>query len=360
MTQTAIPFLFMRGGTSRGPYFSRADLPKDAKTLAQVLRAVLGTDHSFCIDGLGGSSAVTTKVAMLSRSDDGWADIDYFFAQFDPGSEFVDFKPTCFNILFGVGPAAIEMGLIPPKTPQTEIKILATNTGARVIATIETPDEVNYEGTAAVDGVPGTAAPVSVRFLDTAGSATGALLPTGHRTDRIGGIEVTCLDLAMPVVMTRAEEFGKTGYETAEALNADHDFMTRMLNIRLEASEAMGMGDPTHSVIPKFALLAPPRSGGAITARYFMPWKCHPTMAVSGAQCIAACALMTGTVAEGLSQIPRGGPANIRVEHPAGSIDVFVDYTADPFTIHSTGLTRTARKLAAGEVFIPRSVWVAR
>ncbi|MFK7870619.1 MAG: 4-oxalomesaconate tautomerase [Roseobacter sp.] len=360
MTQTAIPFLFMRGGTSRGPYMRRADLPQDQDALARVLIAIVGAGHPLNIDGIGGGAAVTTKVAMLSRSQDDWADIDYFFAQVSVEEALVDYKPTCGNILSGVGPAAIEMGLIAPQGAETTIKIRAVNTGARITATVQTPDgQVAYDGTASIDGVPGTAAPVALQFQDTVGGVTGAFLPTGNLIDTIDGIDVTCMDVAMPIVIARAESFGLTGYETAAELDANKEFYARMEPLRRKAGALMGMGDVSSSVTPKFGLLAPARAGGTIATRYFMPWKCHPTMAVTGAQCLASCVLTPGTVADGLATVPDGGPATITLEHASGLIDVLVDFerAQDTFVLHSAGLIRTARKLAAGEVFVPASIW---
>lgn len=359
MSQLAIPFLFMRGGTSRGPYMYRGDLPEDHEALARVLVAMVGAGHPLNIDGIGGGAAVTTKVAMLSRSDDDWADIDYFFAQVSVEEKLVDFKPTCGNILSGVGPAAIEMGLIDAQDGETVVNILAVNTGARIAATVQTPGGVvSYEGAAQIDGVPGTAAPVALQFRDTVGGVTGAFLPTGTLVDVIDGVEVTCMDVAMPIVIARAESFGLTGYESAAELDDNKAFYARMEPIRKEAGARMGMGDVSASVTPKFGLLAPARDGGTIATRYFMPWKCHPTMAVTGAQCLASCVLTPGTVADGMAALPARAPATITLEHASGKIDVLVDYehTANGFTLKSAGLVRTARKLAAGEVFVPASV----
>jgi len=321
----------MRGGTSRGPYFKRADLPDDREKLAEVLIAAVGSGHPLNIDGIGGGAAVTTKVAMLSAATDDWADIDYFFAQ---------------------------VSVEDRQDGSTEVKINAVNTGARVLSTVQTQGgAVLYGGETAIDGVPGTSAPVGVSFMDIAGSVTGRMLPTGNPRDTIEGIDVTCVDVAMPIVIARADAFGKTGYETTTELDEDAEFMQRMLAVRLAAGDAMGMGNVTESVTPKFVLLSKPRADGAITARYFMPWKCHPTMAVTGAQCIASCALMSGTVAEGLVRKPIDNPARVIIEHPSGSIEILVDYDADPFAINSAGLVRTCRKLAAGEVFVPKEIW---
>ncbi|MGP6089355.1 4-oxalomesaconate tautomerase [Antarctobacter jejuensis] len=359
MTQTGIPFVFMRGGTSRGPYFNRADLPEDRETLAQVLIAALGSGHPINIDGIGGGVAVTTKVAMLSMSDDDWADIDYFFAQVSVEDQLVDFKPTCGNILSGVGPAAIEMGLIQPSGDVTEVRIRAVNTGAKVLAKVQTPGgEVTYDGDTEIAGVPGSAAPVALSFMGVVGSSTGKFLPTGNLRDEIDGIEVTCMDVAMPMTIAPAADFGLTGYETVAELDDNKDFFARMEAVRLKAGELMGMGDVSKSVTPKFGLLAPARDGGTIATRYFMPWNTHPSMAVTGSQCLASCALTPGTVADGLLNRPNENPANVVLEHASGTIEVLVDFdTSDGFALNSAGLLRTARKLAEGKVFVPSRIW---
>lgn len=358
MTQTAIPFHFMRGGTSRGPYFNRADLPADQDTLARVLVAALGSGHPLNIDGIGGGNAVTTKVAMLSRSNDDWADIDYFFAQVSVDDGTVDFKPTCGNILSGVGPAAIEMGLIDAAKGETTVNIRATNTGAMVRAIVQTDGGVIYDGDQKIDGVPGSAAPIQLHFMETVGGATGAFLPTGNLIDTFDGTPVTCMDVAMPMVIARAEDLGVTGYETVDQLNDNAALFARIEAIRIQAGAAMGMGDVSKSVTPKVGLLAPAQHGGSVAARYFMPWKTHPTMAVTGAQCLAACVLTPSSVAEGLVATPNASPTKITLEHAAGTTDVLVDFTQDNgLTIKSAGLTRTARLLARGEVFVPKSVW---
>lgn len=359
MTQTAIPFVFMRGGTSRGPYFKRDDLPKNLDDLAQVLIAVLGAGHPLNIDGIGGGAAVTTKVAMLSKSKRPDSDIDYFFAQVSVDEKQVDFKPTCGNILVGVGPAAIEMGLMTPSVDTTTVRIHAVNTGAKVHAQLHTPSgQIAYQGNTAIDGVSGTAAAVQLQFMDVVGSSTGAFLPTGNLQDVIDGIAVSCMDVAMPLVIARATDFGLSGHESVAELDANKDFFARMEAIRLQAGQKMGMGDVSKSVTPKFGLLAKASKNGTIATRYFMPWKTHPTMAVTGGQCLAACALTAGTVASGLLNRPTTSPATLVLEHPSGIMEVMLDFaTTSGFVLHSAGLVRTARKLAAGEVFVPSYVW---
>jgi len=360
MGQTAIPFTLMRGGTSRGPYMRREDLPADQEVLAEVLIAMMGSGHPINIDGIGGGVAVTTKVAMLSPSEDDWADVDYFFAQVSVEDRLVDFKPTCGNILVGVGPAAIEMGIVSVTGNRTEVKIRAVNTGAKVKAAVETPGgAVAYDGTASIDGVPGTAAPVDLRFTETVAGVTGALFPTGNRIDHVQGVDVTCMDVAMPMVIARAADFGLAGDEPGADLDANADFMAKMEAIRIEAGAKMGMGDVSKSVTPKFGLLSAARDGGAATVRYFMPWNCHPTLALTGSQCLAASLLCPGTVGEEIYAAPNASPVSMDLEHSMGKLNVVVDFRRDgeAFEMISAGFVRTARKLAQGEVFVPGSVW---
>lgn len=362
--QTAIPCVFMRGGTSRGPYFHRADLPEDEATLAQVLIAAMGAGHPLQIDGLGGGAIVTSKVAMISRSDHEWAEIDYFFAQVLVEKRLVDFSPTCGNILSGVGPFAIEAGLVEARDGETPVRIRNTNTGALIEAVVQTPGGlVTYEGSAEIDGVPGQAAPVVLNFMEVIGSKTGALFPTGNRVDRFDGVEVTCIDVAMPMAIARAADFGLTGYETRAELDANAAFFARMEAVRRQAGAAMGLGDVADKVVPKFAVVAAPRQTGTVASRYFVPDKCHPSHAVSGAICVGSCALAPGTVAEGIARPASGSDVPVRIEHPSGFIDVRFEGAFGPgetFVLDKAGLIRTARKLMAGEVYVPRSVWAGR
>lgn len=359
MPQKSIPSLFMRGGTSRGPFLNRADLPEDLDELAEILIAAVGAGHPINIDGVGGGTEVTTKVVMVSPSKDEWADIDYFFAQVAVGERLVDFSPTCGNMLSGVAPAAIELGLFPAEDGETRVKIYSVNTGARIEAVVQTPGGVvEYEGNASIDGVPGTAAPIILNFMDVIGSSCGALFPTGKQKEVIDGIEITCIDVAMPMAIARADAFGLTGYETREELDANRAFYARMEPIRREAGKRMGLGDVTDKVIPKFGILSAPRDGGAINARYFMPKTCHPSLAVTGAICIGSCILSPGTVADGLAVIPQGNSVVLNIEHPMGQVEVAMDYAFDngTFNLKSAGILRTARKLMEGKLFVPSTV----
>lgn len=355
MTQRPIPYHFLRGGTSRGPYFKRADLPEDRDELSRVLVQVIGSGNPRNIDGIGGGDAVTCKVAMLSPSQEDVADVDYFFAQVDVMEAMVDYGPTCGNILVGVGPAAIEMGLVPITGDTTTVRIRAVNTGALVEALVQTPGgKVDYSGDTHVDGVPGTAAPVALNFLDVVGSKSGAMFPTGNLVDVIDGVKVTCMDVAMPMMIARAADFGLSGHETQDELSKNADLFARMEAIRLQAGALMGFGDVSKSVVPKIGLIAPARTGAHFAARYFMPWKTHPTLAVTGSQCLAACALASGTVAQGIARPVSKGPAVVRIEHPMGEMDVTVDFTRDGETLdfRSAGVVRTARLIARGEVMV--------
>ena len=363
MTQTAIPYVFMRGGSSRGPYFNAADLPDDREVLSRVLVAALGSGHPLNIDGIGGGNAVTTKVAMLSKSDSDWADVDYFFAQVSVLDGLVDYRPSCGNILAGVASAAIEMGLVAPSGDTTEVRIRAVNTNSKTIAVVQTPDgDVTYAGDTQIDGVPGSAAPVALNFLEVAGALTGKMLPTGNLIDRIEGIEVTCMDVAMPMVIARAADFGLNATETAAELDKNTAFFAQMEQIRIKAGALMGLGDCTKSVTPKFGLLAPADAPNTLRARYFMPWATHPSMAVTGSQCLGSCALAKGTVADGMMRVEGTPPLKLQLEHPMGQMDVIVDYTQGPkgFEHRSSGIIRSCRKLAAGHVFVPGDIWSGR
>jgi len=297
---------------------------------------------------------------MLSQSEVTGIDIDYFFAQVNTDDGTVDYAPTCGNILCGVGAAALEHGLADISGPTTSLTIRATNTGATIVTTLMTPNgAVRYDGPVAIDGVPGTSAPVTVQFKSVVGSLIGALLPTGNAVDVIDAVPVTCIDVAVPVVIARAESFGLTGYESAQELDEDRTFMTRMEAVRRKASLRMGLGDATGRVTPKFGLVAAPRARGTVAARYFVPQRAHPTMAVTGGQCIAACLLTPGSVGFELVDLPDTGPTPVTLEHPCGSLEVLMDYhrTASGLELNAAGLTRTCRKLAQGQVFVPRAIW---
>ncbi|MFD1911067.1 4-oxalomesaconate tautomerase [Halodurantibacterium flavum] len=357
--QIAIPCIVMRGGSSKGPYFRLSDLPADKEARARVLLAAMGSPDARQIDGLGGADPLTSKVAMVAPSERDDADVDYHFAQVLIDKAFVDTNPSCGNMLSGVGPFAIESGMVAATGSETRVRIYEANTGSRIEAVVQTRDgKVVYDGDAEIAGVPGTAAPVRLNFMDITGSKTGALLPTGKVREEIDGVEVTLVDVSVPMMMIRAADLGKTGYETPAELNADTAFFARLESLRLEAGRRMGLGDVTGKVIPKVAILSAPRDGGNISARYFVPDKTHAAMAVTGGTCIASVAVLEGSVSDGLAQRPEGDDRMVVIEHPAGVLEVALTTSGSGtgMDVVSAGVIRTARKLMAGEVFVPGAV----
>lgn len=358
--QTAIPCVLMRGGTSKGPYFNAADLPVNPKLRDAVLLAAMGSPDTRQINGVGGADPLTSKVAIVGPSSVKGCDVDYLFAQVSVDQPLVDTSPSCGNMLSGVGPFAIEAGIVTATDSQTTVSIYNVNTRSRIEAVIQTPGGiVEYEGNVAIGGVPGTAAPIHLKFLDVAGSKTGQMLPTGRPIDVIDGIEVTCMDVAMPMVIIRACDLGKTGYETKAELDADKNMLERLSDIRLEAGRRMGLGDVTDKVIPKIGLVAAPLKGGTITSRYFVPHSCHAAHAVTGGLCIATCSVMEGTVAEGLSLVEKTAVQKIIIEHPSGilAIELSVNGYGPDLGFVYGGIIRTARRLFEGNILVPASVW---
>ena len=358
--QTRIPCVIMRGGTSRGPYFLLSDLPGDAAQRDEVLLAAMGSPHDYQVDGIGGANPLTSKVAMVSRSRQPGADVDYLFAQVLIDEKLVDSKPNCGNMLVGVGPFAIEAGLVAAKDPETIVRIYNVNTQSLVEAIVQTPNgKVTYTGDAAIDGVPGTAAPVKLNFKSAVGSVTGKLLPTGKPLDVIDGIDVSCVDVAMPMILMRAEQLGKTGHESASELDADRKLFERMEAIRRKAGVLMGMGDVSKMVVPKIGLLSAPRQGGTIASRYFVPYACHKAHAVTGTVCVASACAIPGTVAAQLVKLPAAPQGIITIEHPSGmiAIDLDVDLAGGKQEMRRAALIRTARRIFEGHVLVPDSVW---
>jgi 4-oxalomesaconate tautomerase len=358
--QTRIPCVLMRGGTSRGPFFLATDLPADAPTRDNVLLAVMGSPHEIQVDGIGGAHSVTSKVAIISKSKHPEADVDYLFAQVQINERIVDTKPNCGNMLVAVGPFAIEAGLVPAKAGETTVRIFNVNTESLVESIVQTPGgKVTYAGDASIDGVGGTAAPVKINFKSAIGAVTGKLLPTGKPLDVIDGVEVSCVDVAMPVVLMRAEAFGKTGYETAIELDADQELFKRMEAIRRKAGALMGLGDVSKLVVPKLALLAKPRHGGTISSRFFVPDACHKAHPVTGTVCIASACAIPGTIASRLVTLRPAPQGIIQLEHPSGkiAIDLDAEFTAGKPEIRRAALIRTARRVFDGHVHVPENIW---
>lgn len=339
----------MRGGTSRGALFLASDLPRSTQDRDEVLLSALGAGHGLQVDGIGGGHPLTSKVAIVSASARADADIDYLFAQVSVLEHLVDTSPNCGNMLSAVGPFAIEKGLVKAKGDVTTLRVHNINTGKLIEMSVQTPKGiVTYEGETHIDGVPGTAASIYMTFMNAAGAKTGKLLPTGRARDLILGIEASCIDAAMPLVILRAKDMGKTGHESPEALDADLVFKARLESIRLAAGQLMGLGDVSGLVIPKPVLIAPGRSEVSICARYFMPHACHKAIAITGAVGIAtACALSGTLAAELFSQTLI--PGDIIAEHPSGSLTLHLEASGNN-TAPLVSVVRTARRIFEGVV----------
>jgi 2-methylaconitate cis-trans-isomerase PrpF len=352
---TRIPCVLMRGGTSRGPFFVSSDLPADPAARDDVLIAAMGAGHELQVDGIGGGHPLTSKVAIVGPSQRAGADVDYLFAQVDVKSRKVDTSPNCGNMLSGVGPFAIEQGLVPAADGRTTVRIFNVNTGKLIEASVATPGSaVTYEGDTAIDGVPGSAAAIYLTFLDAVGSKTGKLLPSGSPLDRIDGVDVTLVDAAMPLMLVRAADLGKTCRETPAELEADRAFMSRLETLRIKAGHLMGIADAADRVIPKPCLVAPARSSDAsLAVRYFTPHQCHKALAITGSVALGMACVTPGTLAADIAgRIDL--PATLAFEHPSGRIEAQLENRPGlPYPVAS--LVRTARRLFEGAVLVKRS-----
>ena len=352
--QSAIPCVMMRGGTSKGAYFLASDLPADAAARDKVLLAVMGSPDPRQIDGIGGADPLTSKIGIVSKSSRPGIDVDYLFAQAFVDKPMVSTAQNCGNILAGVGPFAIEQGLVKGRDRETRVTIYMVNSNQTVVATIQTPGGVpTYLGDARIDGVPGKAAPISLSFSDAAGSMCGALLPTGRAVDEIDGVSLTLIDNGMPCVVMRATDLGRTGYEKREALDADAELKARIEAIRLKAGPIMKLDDVTEKSVPKMFLLAPPRAGGVICTRSYIPHRAHAGVGVFAALSVATACLLPDSPAHGLAQIPAGRTKLMLVEHPTGASPVSIAVDEQTGAVREAALVSTARKLFAGQVYVP-------
>ena len=343
--------MWMRGGTSKGGYFLADDLPGDTAARDAFLLSMMGSPDSRQIDGMGGADPLTSKVAVVRKSDRDGVDVDYLFLQVFVDQAIVTDAQNCGNILAGIGPFAIERGLVAARDEETEVSIYMENTGQIAVARVQTPGgRVAYRGEARIDGVPGTAAAIPLTFRDTAGSSCGALLPTGNAVDVVDGVEVTMIDNGMPCVVMRAEDMGISGMETREELEANGDLRARLEAIRLKCGPMMNLGDVAKKSVPKMTMVSPARHGGAISTRTFIPHRCHASIGVLGAVSVATACLLPGSPAAAMASIPEGSRKALAIEHPTGEMTVIADMNKDG-TMESAGILRTARKLFDGTVF---------
>jgi len=350
-TGISAPCMWMRGGTSKGGYFLKSDLPSDVAKRDAFLLGVMGSPDPRQIDGMGGADPLTSKVAVVSKSAREGINVDYLFLQVFVDQAIVTDAQNCGNILAGVGPFAIERGLVAATGDETRVAIFMENTGQVAVATVQTPGgAVTYDGDAAIDGVPGTHAPVPLEFRDTAGSSCGALLPTGNAVDTIQGVAVTLIDNGMPCVVMKAQDLGITGYEDREWLDNAAELKARIEAIRLEVGPLMNLGDVKEKSVPKMMLVAPPRNGGAVTVRSFIPHRAHATIGVLGAVSVATACLLEGSPAAQVAQVGEGSRKTLSVEHPTGEMSCVLEVD-DSGTVKTAALLRTARKLMDGVVF---------
>jgi 4-oxalomesaconate tautomerase len=345
----------MRGGTSRGPFFMEEDLPAAIAERDAILLAVMGSPDLRQIDGMGGADPLTSKVGLIRRGQSSGVDLEFLFAQVSVKDARVDTTPNCGNMLAAVAPFGLETGLVRASGPVTTLRVLTRNTGTLSDIEVQTPGgRVEYAGDARIDGVPGTAAPINISFLETAGSVCGSLLPTGRIVDRFDCVDVTCIDNGMPVVVMAAEALGVSGYETREALNANGELKAKIESIRLQAGAAMNLGDVSNKVVPKMCLVARPAAGGHICTRTFIPYDCHAAVGVLGAVTVATAAVMPGSVASRYARVPSGINKTMSVEHPSGEFSVVLSMNPqDPAQVIKAALLRTARLIMRGEVYIP-------
>ncbi|MEM9196422.1 MAG: 4-oxalomesaconate tautomerase [Pseudomonadota bacterium] len=343
--------MWMRGGTSKGGYFLAADLPADPAARDALLLSLMGSPDPRQIDGMGGADPLTSKVALVHPSARDGVDVDYLFLQVMPGQPVVSAAQNCGNILAGIGPFAIERGLVPAQDGETPVTIYMENSGQIAVARVATPGgRVRYAGEARIDGVPGTAAAIPIAFRDTAGSSCGALLPTGGPCDEIDGVAVTLIDNGMPCVILRAADLGVSGDEPPADLETDGALRARLEALRLTAGPMMRLGDVAQASVPKMTLLSPPRAGGAIATRSFIPHRCHSTIGVLAAVTVATACLTPGAVGAELADIPEGAPKTLAIEHPTGALTVLAHLDRDGHIARAEVL-RTARKLMDGVVF---------
>ncbi len=362
---TAIPATLMRGGTSKGLYFDKSALPEDESLRDRVLLAAMGSPDIRQIDGVGGAHPLTSKVAVISPSERDDADVDYLFLQVVVDKREVSDSQNCGNILAGVGPWAIDHELVDCAGETTPVRIHMVNTGSIAVAHVPTPNgAVEYEGDARIDGVPGTASPIPIDFIDVSGASCGALLPTDKPRDTIDGVDVTCIDNGMPVVLLRASDFGITGAETPEELEQNTNLKERVEAIRLKAGPMMKLGDVAGKTVPKMTLVSHPAHGGALSTRSFIPHRIHEAIGVLGAVSVATACLAPGSITDGIAAVKANasGVQRLDIEHPSGffTVEIDVQIDAGALSIKRSALLRTARPLMRGEILIPSTIWSGR
>ena len=358
--QISIPCAVLRGGSSRAVYFLKDDMPGNTRLRDRVLLSVVGGPDALQVDGIGGGHPLNNKAAIVSTSNRDDADLDYLFLQLVPAERKVRTDQNCGNVLVGVGPFAIETGLIEAAARRTTIRVHMVNSGNLCELTLETPEgQVEYEDDTVVDGASHGGVSVICDFLDVAGSACGSLLPTGNVLDEINGISVTCIDNGMPVIVLRAEDFDVAGDETPEELDANEALKHKLEALRLKLGPLMRLGDVVEMTVPKMCLVSAPTRGGLISTRTFIPHACHRSVGILGAVTVATACLLPGSVCKDIAVVPEGNEKTVSVEHPSGALAVrlIVDESATAEErIKRAGVVRTARLIMRGQAYVPASL----
>jgi len=368
--QTAISCMLMRGGTSKGLFFRACDMPQNREQRDRVLLAAMGSPDPRQINGVGGAHPLTSKVGIVGISDKPGVDLEFLFAQLQPANNTVDTTSNCGNMLAAVVPFALESKLIAPQGDTSTFRVLTLNTGMAADISVQTPKgQICYEGNTRIDGVPGTAAPVEISFVDSAGSVCSSLLPTGSPQDRITvtgegfdsfTLDVTCIDNGMPLVIMPAAAMGISGQESASELNGHTELKRRIEALRLHVAQKMGLGDVSHKNYPKMTLISAPIHGGTINTRCFIPHVCHEAIGVLAAVTVATALKIPGTICADF--LPHNADKNnintVSIEHPSGEFSLTLESDlAEPNNIIRAALLRTARLIMRGEVMVPRAVW---
>lgn len=357
----SIPFSLIRGGSSKAVFFLDSYLPKDESLRQAIILDIMeGAGHGDVrqIDGLGGADSLTTKVAVVAKSDVPGVDLDYQFYQVVIGEARLSTAQNCGNILSGVLPFALQENLCSIDSGTTTKTIKMLNSGSLCEVTVQTPNRIlRQEGEVKVDGVLGTGAPIICKYIGISGANTGALLPTGNERDLIEGIEVTCVDNGMPTVILRASDLDISGYEPKAKLDKNETLKSSLEKIRLVAGKKMNLGDVTQLTVPKMAIISAPVNGGWINTRTFIPHVCHTAIGVLGAVSAATGAYIKGSVADDVisKTDPTEGDHQFEIEHPSGSfiVNLSVEKQEEQLKFIKSGVIRTARIIASGKVFLP-------
>ena len=375
--QRNIPCMIIRGGTSKGIYLLEKDLPSSGDERDALLLKIMGSPDLRQIDGLGGATSVTSKIAILAPSSRPGVDVDYTFAQVSIDKPMISYAGNCGNISAGVGPFAIESGLKKAGTPITTVRMFNTNTNKLMLENVQTPDgKVTYEGDYVIPGVPGSAAPIKIMMMDPAGTVCNALLPTGNPIDTLnvpgfGELPVSLVDAANPLVFVRAHDVGMSGTESPQEIDCNAELTDLLERIRGEAARQLGFVEEAAEAawkspgVPKLTIVSPSKSyqttqGQEINAdeidllgRMMSMQKAHPTYAMTGAMCTAAAAVIPGTI---VFQVKRDDAAadRFRIAHPGGILEAGVDYVQSDKNIEVTCAYgfRTARLLMRGTAYL--------